>query len=204
MAEYFSDRQRGSNPRTEDVISPAVWGGVVALIQSLIATGAFAFKFPELCPDGAGVSGTDENPLSLAVQAEMPGLTWPLNTTIRVEDGFLSEETPFAPDTLLILDFIEFCYRSIAKPVQGSYHSFFRHYHLRFDPEAGREEFREDVNRIFARNGIAYELQQGGQIIRVLPPVLGHDLTSGLFRTGDKTLDQMLEDSRLKFLALQR
>ena len=71
MAEYFSDRQRGSKPGTEEAISPTVWGGVVALIQSLIATGAFAFKFPDLCPDGAGVSGTDENALRLAVQAEI-------------------------------------------------------------------------------------------------------------------------------------
>jgi len=200
MAEYFSDRQRGSKPRTEEAISPAVWGGVVALIQSLIATGAFAFKFPDLCPDGGGVSGTDENALCLAVQAEMPGLAWPLETTTRVQEGFFSEEKRFAPDTLLILDFIESCYRSIAKPIQGSYHSFFRHHHLSFDPKAGREEFRGDVNRIFARNGIAYELEKDGQIIRLLPPVLEHDLSSGLFRTGDTTLDQMLEDSRLKFL----
>jgi hypothetical protein len=140
MAKYFSDRQRGSKPRTEEAISPAVWGGVVALFQSLIATGAFAFKFPDLCPDGAGVSGTNENALCSAVQAEMPGLAWPLETTIQVQKGFLSEEKPFAPDTLLILDFIEFCYRSIAKPIQGSFHSYFRYHHLSFDPKAGREE----------------------------------------------------------------
>lgn len=199
MAEYFSDRQRGAKPRTEENISPAVWGGVVALIQSLIATGAFGAKFPDACPDGAGTSGTDENTLRLAVQAEMPGLMWPLKAAIRMEESYLSEEKPFAPDTLVVLDFIEFCYRSVAKPIQGSYHSFFRHYHLSFDSEAGKEEFRGDINRIFARNGIAYDLEEDGQIIRLLSPVLEADLSSGLFRTGDMTLDQMLEDSRLKF-----
>ncbi len=204
MAEYFSDRQKGLKPRTEEEISPAAWGGLVATIQSLIATGAFAFKFPEPCLDGAGVSGTDENALGLVVHAEMPGLTWPLETTKLVDKGFSGEKKPFAPSTLLILDFIEFCYRSIAKPIQGSYHDYFRHHHLSFDPEAGREEFRGVANRIFSRNAIAYELEEGGEIIRLLPPVLEQDLTFGLFITGDKTLDQMLEDSRLKFLNRDR
>lgn len=34
-----------------------------------------------------------------------------------VEDGFLSRHEPFAPDTLLILDFIEFVFDSVAKPI---------------------------------------------------------------------------------------
>ncbi len=76
-----------------------------------------------------------------------------------LQEGFFNEEKPFAPDTFLILDFIEFCYRSIAKPIQGAYHSFFCHHHLSFDFEAGRDAFRGDVNRIFTRNGVAYELE---------------------------------------------
>jgi len=199
MAEYYSDRERGSKPRIDETISPVVWGGVVALIQSLLATGAFAFKFPVLCPDGAGISGTDVNALYLAVQAEIPGLAWPLETK-RPQEGRFSEDKPFAPETLMILDFIEFCYRSIAKPIQGSYHDYFRHHHLSFDSKDGREEFCGDVNRIFARNGIAYELGKDGRIIRLLPAVLELVLSSGLFSTGDMILDQMLEDSRIKFL----
>lgn len=78
MANYFSDREQGPRPRTEEVVSPVVWGGVVVLVQSLISTGAFGARFPELCPDGHGPIGTDENALSLAVQAEMPRLSWPL------------------------------------------------------------------------------------------------------------------------------
>ncbi len=199
--EYFSDRHRGSIPRTEDTIPPVAWGGLVALVKSLIATGAFAFKFPDLCPDGAGVAGTDEDALSLTVRAEIQGLEWPLKTSVHMQERYLSEEKPSVPDTLIILDFIEFSYRLIAKPIQGTYHSFFRHHHLSFDLEAGREEFCGDVNRIFARNGIAYELRDNGQITRLLPPVLEQDLSSGFFRTGDTTLDRMLEDSRLKFLS---
>jgi hypothetical protein len=201
MAEYFSDRQRTPKPRTEEVIPPPVWGGIVALIQSSIATGAFASDFPERCQDGGGVTGTDESSFGAAFQAEMPGLSWPLSATASVHDGFLSEEKPFAPETLLILDLIEFCYRHVAKPNRDFYYKYFGHYHLTsFDHETGRREFCENVNSMFNRNGIAYELQENGQIIRTLPTVLGQALASTYFKTGDGTLDQMLEDSRLKFL----
>jgi len=71
MTDYFSDREQGSRPRTEEIISPVAWGGVVALIQSLISSGAFGARFPAPCPDGQGPIGTDEHSLSQAVLAEM-------------------------------------------------------------------------------------------------------------------------------------
>lgn len=200
MTDYFSDREQGPRLRTEEIMAPVAWGGVVGLIQSLISTGAFAARFPAVCPDGQGPIGTDENSLSLTVHAEMPGLSWPLKTTERVQDGFSSELKAFAPDTLLALDFIEFCYRSVGKPIRGSHHSFFGHYHLTFDVEEGRETFRADINRIFSRNNLAYELDSAGQVVRLAPAVLRESLSSAVFRTGDTTLDTMLEDSRLKYL----
>lgn len=200
MTEYFSDRGQGRRPRTEEVVSPAAWGGIVGLVQSLIATGAFGAKYPETCPDGQGPIGTDESALAFAVHAEIPGLPWPLETTKRIQQGFLSEEQPFAPDTLLVLDFIEFCHRLVAKPIEGSYHSFFRHHHLSFDEAEGKQVFREDINRIFLRNNLAFELRPDGQVVRLAPTVLRESLASARFRTGDSTLDGMLEDSRAKFL----
>lgn len=95
---------------------------------------------------------------------------------------------------------IEFCWRCIGKPVRGGYHDFFKHYHLRFDVEAGRDEFREAVNRIFRRNGMAYKLTKEGRIERLAPPVLREELASAHFRTGDSELDRMLETARCKFV----
>jgi len=129
----------------------------------------------------------------------MPGLAWPLETTRIEEDGFLSQREPCAPDTLLILDFIEFVYASVAKPIPGKHHDFFSHHHLTFDQQSGQEEFRATVNRIFSRNGVAYEMLSTGRIVRVLPPVLGEDLKRTLFRTGDRMLDNMLDECRAKF-----
>lgn len=199
MNDYFSDRENGPRARTDLVISPAVWAGLVATVQALINSGAFGLRFPERCPDGQAVCGCDTDALAASVIAEMPGLAWPLETMCLVEDGFLSQREPFAPDTLLILDFIEFIYASVAKPIPGKHHDFFSHHHLTFDQQSGQEEFRATVNRIFSRNGVAFEMLSTGRIVRVLPPVLGEDLKRTIFRTGDRTLDNMLEECRTKF-----
>ena len=199
MNDYFSDRENGPRARTEQVISPVVWAGLVATVQALINSGAFGLRFPERCPDGQAVCGCDTDALAASVIAEMPGLAWPLETMCLVEDGFLSQREPFAPDTLLILDFIEFIYASVAKPIPGKHHDFFSHHHLTFDQQSGQEEFRATVNRIFSRNGVAFEMLSTGRIVRVLPPVLGEDLKRTIFRTGDRTLDNMLEECRAKF-----
>jgi len=98
------------------------------------------------------------------------------------------------------LDFIEFCFWAIAKPIEGSYHSFFRHSHLTFKADVGKEEFRANVNRIFSRNGVAFELSVEGKIFRLAPAVLAEQLSNTLFQTEDATLNQMLEECRSKFL----
>lgn len=199
MNDYFSDRENGPRARTEQVISPEVWAGLVATVQALISSGAFGLRFPERCPDGQAICGCDQGAIAASVVAEMPGLTWPLETSRLVDDRFLQQREPFAPDTLLILDFVEFVYASAAKPVPGKHHDFFNHHHFTFDQPAGQEEFRATVNRIFSRNGMAFEMLSTGRIVRVLPPVLGEELRRTIFRTGDRTLDNMLEECRLKF-----
>ena len=36
MVDYFSDRENGPRARTEQVISPTVWAGLVGTVQALI------------------------------------------------------------------------------------------------------------------------------------------------------------------------
>lgn len=200
MNDYFSDRENGPCARTEQVISPTVWAGLVATVQALINSGAFGLRFPERCPEGQATCGGDSDALAASVIAEMPGLAWPLETAAAVGDGYFLKYQPFAPDTLLILDFIEFVHTSVAKAIHGKNHDFFNHHHLTFDQEAGQEAFRSTVNRMFARNGVAFEILPTGRIVRLLPPVLGENLKRTMFNTGDRTLDNMLEECRAKFL----
>ena len=144
--DYFSDKERGPRPRTTEQMTPSAWGGIVALIRSFVSTGAFGYKYPAMCPDGEGPYGTDEQALSLAVKAEIPGLEWPLRAPTEIGD-----QASHVPDTLESLDLIQFSYQSIAKPIQGGYHNYYRHHHLTFDEPSGREEFRSKINSIFAR-----------------------------------------------------
>lgn len=187
-SQYFSEQELGPRPRTEEAIEEGPWGAVVALIRSRIADGSFGFRYGAECPDGRGIFGVDEHSFSLALRGEVPGITWPLDASK-------------VPSTLAILDLIQFCYQSIAKPNRGGWHNFFEHYHLDFDQESGRETFRTDVNRIFSRNGITYELTADGNVIRLGPSVLRDELAKAVFRTGDNELDRMLETARTKFLS---
>lgn len=184
---YFSERETGSRARTGETINQVVWNGIAALIQSLVADGSFGISFPDICPDGSDVVGTNANAWSCVLLAEHPEMEWPFRTDT-------------VPSTLAILDLLEFTHGHIAKPVQGPYHDFFRHHHLSYDLQVGRREFVQRVNRLFARNGLAYEIGVDGKVCRLAPAVLRESLQTTALQTGDETLDGMLESARVKFL----
>lgn len=197
--KYFSDKEIGPKTRTSEVISHSVWIGIVSKVSALISKGAFGQSFPEMCHDGNGPIGTDAQTFRLALQSEIPDLEWPVRRP-ALNPNFNNSDEKLTPNFLTILDFIQFCHRHVAKPVQDSYHKFFNHYHLTFDIENGKNEFREYINRVFARNGIVFELQANGDIIRLAPPGLKEILEVVHFNSGDTKLDSMLCEAHRKFL----
>jgi hypothetical protein len=192
-ASYFSDREIGERPRIKEEIDGTAWGGVVALVKSRILDASFGFRYPLPCRDNEGIFACDEDLFSQAVNGEISDISWPPETYY----GSFSR----VPSTLAILDLIEFCFRSIAQPIQRGYHSYFNHYHLSFDQDEGQLAFRQDVNRILARNGLTYELGTDGAVRRLAPQVLRQPLQTIIFQTGDTELDFMLETARGKFLS---
>lgn len=40
------------------------------------------------------------------------------------------------------------------------------------------------INRLFARNGLAYEMLSSGRIVRILPSVIGDELRRTTFNSG--------------------
>lgn len=187
---YFSDREQGEALRTATMVTPAAWRGIAALIRVRLDDGSFGARFPETCPDGAGACGTNEKLFWEALTAEIPILT--------ESEMLLYQEDP--PPLLELMDVIEFCWRSVGKVRQRGYHDYFKHHHIDFDVDAGRAEFREAVNLIFQRNGLAFTLTERGEVERLLPVEIGDALHRAQFRTGDAELDGMLDAARRKFL----
>ncbi len=185
---YFSDREKGERARTDETISKRVWGGLYGLIQGRIDDGSFGYRYPEMCDDGRGPCGTDRDAFWLTAHAEIPDLPE------HVRDREV-------PDMYAILDLLEFGARAVAQPIQRNYHEFFGHYHLDFKRDVGLTDFISTVNRLFARNGIAFKLTSEGSIQRLGPPGLREELRQAVFQTGDVETDRLLEDSRRRILS---
>ncbi|BBO19011.1 conserved hypothetical protein [Candidatus Brocadia pituitae] len=202
---YFSDKEKGAEPRINEKISLNVWRGIRAKILTLIDNGSFGYKFPEECKDGGGnVIGTKRQSMSDILKGEIPEII----EERKVGDDYIekanilldSDRQDTVPSTLTILDIIQFSYKNIAKPTKENFHEYFKHHHLVFDRDEGQKEFREDINLIFARNGIIFDLQENGQIIRLAPPILREKLSEVIFLTRDNELNEILESARTKYL----
>lgn len=203
--EYFTDKEYGPKPRTEEEMQFDAWGGIVSLINRLISNGSFGLSFPKTCRDGTAIFDTDKKSITLAVKAEINELsqwkkeeTWTGDEEVRVDYWPLNPR--LKPDTDVILDLICFCYRHIAKPIQFDWHSYYNHYHLKFEQQEGQLEFCKNINRIFSRNSLMYEIKDNGNIVRIPPFVIGDLLKNTPFSTGDSMLNSMLATACNKYL----
>ena len=187
MIRYFTGREYGERPRTIDVIDERLWGGLYGLVDTHIGDGSFGYRFPERCPDGRGPCGCDSYTFDRMLRAEVPLIEWPPSRTDL-------------PDTPVILELLEFCASAVGQPVVESYHSFFGHSHLSWHREAGLAGFVTDVNRLFARNGTAYELTGDGQARRLLPHPVNDALILTQIDTGDAETDRLLETARRRII----
>ncbi len=183
MTRYWTDQEYGAQPRTIDVVDERVWEGLQSLIRIAIDDGSFGYRFPEECPDGGAACGCNWQAFGQVLQAEVPGIDWP-------------PQSQELPPTDAILDVLGFCASAVGEPIKGTYHQFFKHHHLSWNREAGLGRFLSDVNRIFARNGIAYEFTPDGKARRLLPEPLAEALRSTVFKTGDDETDRLLETAR--------
>lgn len=180
-----------------------MWRGIVGATELHIKKGAFGMDFPETsCGHGDLTTGTDRNAFLLAVQAEIPQIDFSLQNEETTDHETLEVRVrPYAPPTPAVLDLLQFCHRHIAQPNQGSSRCYDGFFHLDYDREAGQASYRSQMNSIFSRNGLAYELRPTGIVERLAPPVLRESLRSAVFQTGETELDNRLEKARTKFLS---
>jgi len=185
---YFSEREQGfPTPNVEEIGAP-FWGAFVGIISARMRDGAFAEAFPFNCPDKPLPIQSDNDSLGLAVKGAHPEIPWPL-------------EPVSVPGTLAALDVVEFLFRVISAPTDRVFHNWYGgHYDiLRFNKWEGQQQYRESVNELFRRNRHPYELQENGEIRRVVSGPIRTILDTGEFQTGDTELDRMLSQARERF-----
>ena len=193
---YFSEREHGPRPRTAEIISKPVRRALLRHIQVGIGNGTYGWRFPEQCDDGRGPCGTDERAFWDAAAGEVPDLSLPDNAWS--EQALQSAEDV---DTVVFLDLLEFCASAVAQPAKRNYHSFMEHHHLDFDRDAGLHDFVSHVNRLFRRNGVAFELSDEGDARRLGAPGLREELREAEFDTGDAETDRLLAAARQRILS---
>jgi hypothetical protein len=186
VKQYYSERTEGSPQRILDEIPLRVWKGIVGMIDSLSVKGAFGLSFPDECPDGSAIIGTDSQSFFTGLELEHPYIDW---STAKVD----------LPPTNRILDLIEFCFENVADPIRLNYHYFYGHDHLRFNKEEGQVKFAGRINRMFERNGLAYVMGDDGGISRILPEEMVK-IMSTRYRSGDAELDKMIDQACSKII----
>ncbi|MGV9270271.1 hypothetical protein ACWDRR_37155 [Kitasatospora sp. NPDC003701] len=202
---FYSDRAGYSVPRVHEEISAPVWRGLAALIQRRVKDGSLARAFPRYdCSDGDSyITGTDEQGFLDTLRVLVPGLA-----------GVGMRDPEQQPATLTILDVIDFVAQHIDKPARRDHHGFMQHDHLFFErpldpyslsftaerPE-GQAEFQRDIEKIFARNGIAFTLGDDLRVRRLGPLDARTVISDFKPATGDATLDAKLSEAVARFLS---
>ena len=186
MKRLYTERHGGALPRVAETLDDATRNTMLTLVSGRIDDEGFGLSFPARCGDGYAYAGTDMRRLRETMEGYR--LPWP---------GEVDREQP--PEDGRVFDLIEFAYEFIADAQDPSYHSYWSHSHYSYDRQAGRDKFTAEVNRIFERNGMAFELKDG-EVTRIASAVFHESLAEAAFYTGDALLDELLEAARHKFL----
>ena len=193
MHDLYSDRLHGPKPRSETSLSKAVEVALQNLVLSYKDRDFFGVDFPETCPDNNRPIGTNFEQLDQACIGLVPELNdW--RTQIR---NNYSQDIAVPQEA--ILDGLEWYARHVGEPQNLDFHDFFSHHHKAWDKVAGSMKFRHDINEIFARNGIAFEMNHDGLIVRLVEGPAANQLRSTQFDSGDPKTNELLELAKKRF-----
>lgn len=189
-SDFYTDRLNGPVHRTHDKLPAATAAGLYSLFRTKAQSNWFAQHFPEYCDDGNGVCGTDQRGLWTNLRALVPDL--------KERDSFGLE--PTQPDGV-VFDLIEYAAERVAKPIQGQWHDYMKHYELTFAEKPGFREFCKDVNQILQRGGTMYELNSAGRITRTGTPEVQQVISQMTPASGDPNLDGLLSLAKELYLS---
>ena len=132
-----------------------------------------AWKYPEQCPDGHGCCGIDHEQFLMDLRYEIPTLYRDNADCIAIPtvhyNIFSSNDEEDEYDQFALLDLIEFFAANVRDVVVGSFHSYFGHHHLTCQNSRNVcAQFRDEINDIFRKTGLLYELNTDLQVERIV------------------------------------
>lgn len=132
-----------------------------------------AWKYPEECPDGHGCCGIDHEQFRMDLRYEIPTLYRDNADCIAVPtvhyNIFSSNDEEDEYDQFALLDLIEFFAKNVRDVVVGGFHSYWGHHHLTCQNSRNVcAQFRDEINDIFRKTGLLYELNTDLQVERIV------------------------------------
>lgn len=164
-----------------------------------------AWKYPEQCGDGYGCCGLDHQKFSDDLSFEIPTLyrddsgriVVPHVTKNIFEDDTRTDEY----DQYALLDYIEFFANNCMDVTIGSFHSYYGHYHLACkDSRDVVAVFRDEINDIFTKTGLLYQLSTNLEIERIVEnSPLTPEITKQVARINEPRLQDLLVEAILLY-----
>jgi hypothetical protein len=199
ITEFYSDTITGQKIRNIEIIPNNVWKGFVGIIENNISNGNFGQEFPLQCQEEEAIRGASRDDFITKLVLFIPNFQ---TYELKAENLHISipgVTRPITPETLDILDLIQFCYEHISKAKQESYHSCWNHYHLSFNnKETAQKEFKDTINTVFARNQIAFELEDKG-IIKRYNPIISQIVNQNNYSGFNATFNEKMNKAINKF-----
>ena len=161
-----------------------------AAFERLWEDGLFQEWFGYSCVDAGDVEGKAGKDINLFVFRKLRTMElWPVWDKL----GAYSEENLF--------DMIEFLHDHASKGIDGEYHQYNQcgwHY-TKFDPRAGREIFRQEMNDILADYGRGFELSTNGEILTLAEDEFAPMLSAEIPHPDSTNVRDRIEAAKLKY-----
>ncbi len=132
-----------------------------------------AWKYPDMCPDGHGCCGLNQDLFEANLKYDIPSLFRNNYGKIAVpslhHELFSREPRCDEFDQYALLDYIEFFAQNCKDIEEGSFHSYFGHRHIKCkESDLVFKQFQDEINGIFIKTGLLYCLTDEKIIERVV------------------------------------
>jgi hypothetical protein len=201
--KYFSDIELGEKERVSEEITEDIHKGIIAIYKKYASKNAFSesasMDFPDRSP---GICGFSEKLFFDLVKAEILDIDYDSSSSLSIA---------YDSDKYIILDFIQFCYSLIKKATINTerrcenpinYEEIIIPSYVFDESDSEKEQFKDDINTLFRRNGLVFELQEDGEIIRKIPKGI-EPLISPLYKTDDAELNKLIDEAFDNFLKVK-